>query len=125
RMVEDAARSALKTESADELAELAIAVAFSDAGALGMLLYRAVLPFIPPAEVGEAYERVVQPIRERLNQPVHDPLKDFLDNRSVNAEIASRDAEAKFEAKRHEVHALREALEQAQKELARREKTPP
>ena len=124
RMVEDAARSALKTESADELVALAFSVAFSDASALGMLLYRGVLPFIPPAETEKSYEVVVLPIRERLNLPVHDPLKEFLDNRSVDAEIALREAEAKYEAKRREVRELREALEQREKELARREAAP-
>ncbi len=61
------------------------------------------------------------PIRERLNLPTEDPLKDFLDNRSIDAELALREAEAKFEAKRGEVRALKEMLEQMQKELARRE----
>jgi len=124
RMVEDAVRKALKTESSEDLTDVAFSVACSDAAALGMLLYRGVLPFVTPGEAAQAYEQIVLPIRERLNLPVADPLKEFLDNRGVDADIALREAEAKFAAKRHEVRQLREALEQMQKELAQRENTP-
>src|SRR5438105_9830037 len=57
--------------------------------------------------------------------PADDPLKEYLDNRSVDADLALQEAEAKFEAKRREVRALRESLEQLEKDLARRESTPP
>jgi predicted nuclease with TOPRIM domain len=89
-----------------------------------MLLYRGVLPFIPPADAATFYERIVLPIRERLNLPDHDPLKEFLDNRSVDAENALREAQTLFESKRREVRELREALERNRKELARRENAP-
>ena len=124
RLVEEAARKGLKTEDAQDLLDVAFSVAHSDAAALGLLLYRGVLPFIPPDAVKNSYEDIVLPIRERLNFLTDDPLKDFLDNRSVDADLALREAEAKFEAKRREVRELRESLDQVEKELARRERAP-
>jgi hypothetical protein len=121
RLVEEAARNGLKTEKADELLDLAFAVAVSDQSGLGLFLYRGILPFVPPDKVASSYEDIVLPIRERLNLPSDDPLKEYLDNRSVDADLALQEAEAKFEAKRREVRALRESIEQIQKDLARRE----
>jgi len=125
RLVEEAARNDLKTENADGLLELAFSVAFSDQSALGLVLYRGVLPFVPPDKVASNYDNIVLPIRERLNMPADDPLKEYLDNRSVDADLALQEAEAKFEAKRGEVRALRESIERIQKDLARRESAPP
>ena len=125
RLVEEAARNGLKTENADGLMDMAFSVAMSDQSALGLLLYRGVLPFVPPDRVGSSYEDIVLPVRERLNMPADDPLKEYLDNRSVDADLALQEAEAKFEAKRREVRALRESLEQLEKDLARRESAPP
>ena len=105
--------------------DLAFSVAMSDQSALGLILYRGVLPFVPPDKVASSYENIVLAVRERLNMPADDPLKEYLDNRSVDADMALQEAEAKFEAKRREVRALRESLEQLQKDLARRESTPP
>ena len=117
RLVEEAARNGLKTENADGLLDLAFSVAMSDQSALGLILYRGILPFVPPDKVGSNYENIVLPVRERLNVPADDPLKEYLDNRSVDADLALQEAEAKFEAKRSEVRALRESLEQLQKDL--------
>jgi len=125
RLVEEAARNGLKTENADGLLDLAFSVAMSDQTALGLILYRGVLPFVPPDKVASSYENIVLAVRERLNMPADDPLKEYLDNRSVDADMALQEAEAKFEAKRREVRALRESLEQLQKDLARRESAPP
>jgi hypothetical protein len=122
RIVETAALDALKTEDADALSDLAFGVAHSDASALGLLLYRGVLPFQPADRPGNPYDDIVLPIRERLNLPVEDPLKEFLENRAVDVDLALREAEAKFEAKRREVRALNEELEQMKKDLARRER---
>ena len=124
-LVEEAARNGLKTEDADGLLDLAFSVAMSDQSALGLILYRGVLPFVPPDKVASSYENIVLAVRERLNMPADDPLKEYLDNRSVDADMALQEAEAKFEAKRREVRALRESLEQLQKDLARRESAPP
>jgi hypothetical protein len=125
RLVEEAARNDLKTEHADGLLDVAFSVAMSDQPALGLLLYRGVLPFVPPDKVGSNYENIVLPVRERLNLPANDPLNEYLDNRGVDADLALQEAEAKFEAKRREVRAVRESLEQLQKDLARRESAPP
>jgi SEC-C motif-containing protein len=51
RLVEEAARNGLKTENADGLMDLAFSVAMSDQSALGLILYRGVLPFVPPDKV--------------------------------------------------------------------------
>ena len=48
-------------------------VAMSDQSALGLLLYRGVLPFVPPDKVGSTCEDIVLPVRERLNMPADDP----------------------------------------------------
>jgi hypothetical protein len=125
RLVQAAALNALKTEDSEKLADLAFAVAHSEANALGLLIYRGVLPFVPPDEVKGSYKDIVLPIRERLNLPVDDPLKEFLDSRSFDAELALREAEEKFEAKRREVRELKESLERTQKDLARRERDRP
>jgi hypothetical protein len=125
RLAEEAARNGLKTEDADGLMDVAFSIAMSDQSALGLLLYRGVLPFVPPDKVRSTYEDIVLPVRERLNLPADDPLKEYLDNRSVDADLALQEAGAKFEAKRREVRALRESLEQIQKDLARRESAPP
>jgi hypothetical protein len=122
QLVEAATRNALKTESPDALSDLAFAVAHSDASALGLLLYRGILPFLPVDKVGQSYDEIVTPIRERLNLPVEDPLKDFLENRAVDVDLALREAEARFDAKRREVRMLNEQLDQAKKDLAKSER---
>jgi len=124
RLVETAALNALKNENSEDLQDLAFAVAHSEASALGLILYRGVLPFVPPEKTGKYYEDIVLPIRERLNLPALDPLKEFLDTREIDAELALSEAEEKFEAKRRAVRDLRESLDQLQKELARREREP-
>ena len=95
-----------------------------EASALGLLVYRGVLPFIAPDEVQNSYKDVVLPVRERLKLPAADPLKEFLDTRTIDADLALREAEEKFEAKRREVRAVKESLKPPQKELARREPIP-
>src|SRR5205085_2467417 len=50
RLVEAAARNGLKTEDSQELLDLAFAVAHSDASALGLILYRGILPFVAPED---------------------------------------------------------------------------
>jgi hypothetical protein len=124
KLVQAAAVDALKTENSQKLMDLAFSVTHSEASALGLVLYRGVLPFVAPEEVKKSYEDIVLPIRERLNLPAADPLKEFLDTRTVDADVALREAEEKFEAKRREVRTLKESLDQVQKELARRERTP-
>ena len=66
RLVQAAALNALKTENSDELVELAFGVAHSEANALGVLLYRGVLPFMAPDEVKTSYANMVLPLREQL-----------------------------------------------------------
>jgi hypothetical protein len=124
RLVQAAALQALKTENSEELLDLAFAVAHSEANALGLVLYRGVLPFVPPVEVKTAYEDIVLPLRERLDLAVDDPLKELLDNRTIDAELALREAEEKFEAKRREVRELKQTLDQIHKDLARKEREP-
>ena len=124
RLVENAALNALKNENSEDFTELAFSVIHSDARALGLILYRGVLPFIPPDEAKNSYGDIILPVRERLDLPAADPLKDFLDTRAMDTESALQEAEDKFEAKRREVRALRELLDQVQKELARREREP-
>ena len=127
-LIEEAARTALKTENSEELVDLAYSVAFSRFSALGILLYRAVLPLAPPEKVEPQYEQMLM-IRDRLNLPPDDPIHELLEANIAKSgedlEAALREAEQKFEIKRREVRALKESLDQLEKELARRERAVP
>jgi hypothetical protein len=125
QLIEEAARGVLRSDSPDDMSELAYAVVYSKFSALGVLLYRAVLPFLQGEGAENAYEQV-QIIRDRLNLPTDDPIHPMLPTflrDSDDSEAALKEAEEKFEAKRREVRELREMLDQVQKELARRERT--
>src|SRR5579884_1930759 len=97
QLVEESAGRGLKTEDVRELLDLAFAVIHSDYPALGLIVYRGVMPFVPLNEIKESYENIVLPVRERLNLPAADPLKELLENRSVDADMALREAQALFE----------------------------
>jgi hypothetical protein len=126
RMLEDAALKALKTEDADDLTDVAYSAAFSKFPALGILLYRGVLPFVAPEKAKIQYEQVLA-IRDRLNLPPDDPVNNILEARLLEAgEDASAkllEAEAKWETKRREARELKEQLDQVQKDLARFERS--
>ena len=68
-------------------------------------------------------------IRDRLNLPPDDPIHELLEANIAKSgediEAALREAEQKFEIKRREVRALKESLDQLEKELARRERAVP
>ncbi len=127
-LIEETARNLLKTDAVDELSDLAYSVAFSKFSALGILLYRGVLPFSDPrkAEVGYDQMRI---IRQRLKLPEEDAVHKLIEANLIkageDADRALRETEEKFEAKRREVRELRESLDQIQKELARRERPSP
>ncbi len=59
RLVEDAARAGLKSEDSEKLLDLAFSVTYSDASALGLILYRGVLPFVTADEEGDNYQNIV------------------------------------------------------------------
>jgi hypothetical protein len=61
RIAEAAARDALKNEDADALSDLAFGVAHSEASALGLLLYRGILPFAPAGKTENSYDHIVLP----------------------------------------------------------------
>ena len=124
RLVQAAAVKALETEDSEQLLELAFGVQFSEASALGLLLYRGVLPFVSAAEARKNYENYALPLRDRLKLPVDDPLKDLLDTRSIDAEMALKEAKDRYETKRQEVRNLRETIDQLHKDLARKEREP-
>jgi hypothetical protein len=119
-LIEEAARNALKTENSEDLNDLAYAVAFSKFSSLGLLLYRGVIPLLPPNEAKTSYEQMLI-VRDRLNLAPEDPISEFIEE--DKDAIALREAQEKFEAKRREVRALKESIDQLQKELARRERT--
>jgi hypothetical protein len=126
QLIEETARNALKTDDPDELSELAYSVAFSKFSALGVLLYRGVLLFADPEKAEQSYEQM-QLVRERLKLPPDDPIYKFIQANAAKAweeaERALRESEEKFEAKRREVRGLKESLDNAAKELARRERS--
>jgi hypothetical protein len=130
RLIEEAARKALQTEESEELLGLAYAVAFSKFSALGILLYRGTIPLVTPEQAAISYEQLLI-VRDRLNLPPDDPISDLIDTGLARYKDESKDAAAlreaqeKFEAKRREVRALKESMERLQKEIARREQTPP
>ena len=123
-LIEEAAENAVKSETTDELIDLAYSVGFSKWAGLGLLLFRSVLP-LAPEKAGQGYEEM-QGIRRRLNLPADDPIHGLLaalrEKYKEETEAALQEAEEKFEAKRREVRALKESLDQLQKELARRDR---
>ena len=112
----------LKTDDISELTDLAYSVAFSKFSALGILLYRGVLPLAAPEKAEQNYEQM-QIIRDRLKLPPDDPVHKFVQANTAKAweeaERALRETEERFEVKRREVRALKESLDQVQKDLAR------
>ena len=120
-LIEEAALNVLKTEKQEDLTDLPFAVAHSQFTALGVLLYRSVLPLIPRKEAESSYD-LMKTIRERLKLSPEDPIRAALAAHVSDADAALREAEEKFEAKRNEARALKESLDQVQKELARQER---
>jgi len=112
----------LKTDDINELTDLAYSVAFSNFSALGILLYRSVLPLAAPEKAEQNYEQM-QIIRERLKLPPDDPIQKIVQANTAKAweeaERALRETEENFEGKRREVRALKESLDQVQKDLER------
>jgi SEC-C motif-containing protein len=123
-LIEEAAEKAVKSETTDDIMDLAYSVGFSKWGALGLLLFRSALP-LAPEKSEQGYEEM-QGIRRRLNLSEDDPIQGLLaslrEKYREETEAALHEAEEKFEAKRREVRALKESVEQLQKELARRDK---
>jgi hypothetical protein len=119
-LIEEAARNALKNNG-DDLNDLAFAVAFSNFTALGILLYRGVLPLISAKSAKQSYE-TVRMLRERLSLPPDDPIREALAAHISDVDAALRELEEMFEAKRNEARELKDLLDQAQKDLARQEK---
>jgi hypothetical protein len=121
QLIEDAARDALKTNDPDDLSEIAYATLFSKFSGIGILLYRSALPFLSEKSAEQAYEQM-QIVRDRLGLPTDDPIHEMLPTflKDPDAlEAALQEAEEKLENKRREVRALRESLDQVQKDLAR------
>src|SRR5262249_21832008 len=123
-LIEEAAQNAVKSDTTDGVIDLAYSVGFSKWGALGLLLFRGVLP-LAPEKADQGYEEM-QGIRRRLNLSPDDPIQGLLaalrEKYREETEAALQDAEEKFEAKRREVRALKESVDQLQKELARRDR---
>jgi hypothetical protein len=128
QLIEEAARNLLKEDKPDELGELAYSVAFSEFSAIGILLYRSVLPLMAPEKAEQSYEQM-QIIRERLRLTPDDPIYKFVQANMTkaweDADRALQEAEERFEAKRREVRTLKESLDQAEKEVARQERSKP
>ena len=125
-LVEEAARNALKKDDPEELTDIAYSVAFSKYSALGVLLYRGALPLARPESAKIQYEQL-QLIRDRLNLEPDDPVHEIIEARLLEAgeeaSAALREAEEKWDAKRREARALKEQLDQVQKDLARLERS--
>ncbi|HLH32694.1 MAG TPA: SEC-C metal-binding domain-containing protein, partial [Terriglobia bacterium] len=123
--IEEAAVKALKSDDPKDLIDIAYAVGFSKYGGLGVMIYRSILPLIRPKEMEQAYEQI-KGIRERLKLPPEDPIHELVEARrdktQEETEAALHEAEEKFEAKRREVRALRESIDQLQKDMSRRER---
>ena len=127
-LIEEAAQNALKSGDPADVSNVAYSVAFSKYSALGILLYRAALPFVPPEKVDESYEQM-QIVRERLKLAPDDPIYKVVQANTATAweeaERALRETEERFEAKRREVRTLNESLDHVKKELAREKSSTP
>ena len=131
QLIEEAARKILQTEDDQELLGLAYAVTWSKFGALGILLYRGVLPLVTPKQMTASYEQLLE-ARDRLNLLPDDPISDLVDKRLAEGKedeskkdaAELRKAQRLLDAKALEVRGLKEALNHMQREVTRREKTP-
>ena len=72
RLIQEAALKGLQTEDTEEFADLAYAVTFSKFSALGILLYRGVIPLLEPGQAVDCYEQVLI-ARDRLSLSPDDP----------------------------------------------------
>jgi hypothetical protein len=129
QLIETTARQALQTENHQTLQVLAQGVSTSQFPALGILLYRSVLPLAAPDRAVQWLEQV-QTVRDRLNLPLDDPFSDLIDRRLAELKDEARDATALCEAqhrldgKVQEVQQLKESLARLQREISRRESKP-
>ena len=129
QLIEATARHALQTENHQTFQALAQGVSASQFPALGILLYRSVLPLAAPDRAAQWLEQV-QVVRDRLNLPLDDPFNDLIDRRLAELKDEARDAAALREAqhrldgKVQEVQQLKESLVRLQREIARREAPP-
>jgi hypothetical protein len=129
QLIEDTARHALQTENHQTLQMLAQGVSASQFPALGILLYRSVLPLAAPDRAAQWLEQV-QTVRDRLNLPLDDPFSDVIDRRLAELKDEARDAAAMREAqhrldgKMQEVQQLKESMARLQREISRREARP-
>jgi hypothetical protein len=129
QLIEDTARQALQTENHQTLQTLAQGVSASQFHALGILLYRSVLPLAAPDRAAQWLEQV-QVVRDRLNLPLDDPFSDLIDRRLAELKDEARDAAALREAqhrldgKVQEVQQLKESMVRLQREISRRESKP-
>jgi hypothetical protein len=129
QLIEATARQALQTENHQTLQTLAQGVSASQFPALGILLYRSVLPLAAPDRAAQWLEQV-QTVRDRLNLPLDDPFSDLIDRRLAELKDEARDAAALREAqhrldgKLQEVQHLKESLVRLQREISRRESPP-
>ena len=115
----------MKSEDPKDLLDIGYSVGFTKFGGLAVLLYRSILLLSDPKDIKQGYEQITS-IRERLkllpDDPVHDLLQARRDKDREETEAALRKAQENFESKRREVRALKEALDQLQKDVARRER---
>ncbi len=129
QLIETTALTALQTENHQTLQALAQGVAASRFPALGILLYRSVLPLAAPDRAAQWLEQVLS-VRDRLNLPLDDPFSDVIDRHLAELKDEARDAAAMREAqhrldrKVQEVQQLKESLVRFQREIARREASP-
>lgn len=129
QLIEATARQALQTENHQTLQMLAQGVSASQFPALGILLYRSVLPLAAPDRAAQWLEQVLM-VRDRLNLPLDDPFSDLIDRRLAELKDEARDAAALREAqhrldgKVQEVQQLKESMARLQREISRRESQP-
>ena len=129
QLIEETARQALQTENHQTFQTLAQGVSASQFPALGILLYRSVLPLVAPDRAAQWLEQV-QTVRDRLNLPLDDPFSDLIDRRLAERKDEARDAAALREAQQRlngkvqEVQQLKESMVRLQREIARREAQP-
>lgn len=127
-MIEEEARKVLKTEDMEKLLGLAYGVTFSKFPALGILLYRGVLPLASNDRAAASFEQLLL-ARDRLNLTPDDPFSDFMDKRLAEDEAGDakdaaelRKAQRLLQVKAQEVRELKDTMGRLQQEITRREK---
>ncbi len=125
---EQMALELMETKDSEKLVGLAYGVMPSAMSGVGILIARAMIPFVKKKDAVLLLDQILE-TRERLNLSPCEPASDLLDKRFAEEAVSRgkdteelRVAREKLKAKAEEVRRMQSSLEQLRKEIDRREK---